>query len=91
MRKQGVRQENLRGPHYLFLSGEEMPHSEFKAMLGMSDRGAAVHWANGSNAACSSQTRHKARCALACRSTRCALCFRNCGPRRRLIRRMFEG
>lgn len=38
--KQGVRQEALRGLHYLFLSGEEMPSGEFKAMLGMSDRGA---------------------------------------------------
>ncbi|GAA6118927.1 Fic family protein [Acidovorax sp. FG27] len=38
--KQGVRQEALRGLHYLFLSGEEMPRGEFKAMLGMSDRSA---------------------------------------------------
>lgn len=38
--KQGVRQEALRGLHYLFLSGEDMPRGEFKAMLGMSDRGA---------------------------------------------------
>jgi Fic family protein len=38
--KSGVRQEALRGLHYLFLSGEEMARGEFKAMLGMSDRGA---------------------------------------------------
>lgn len=31
--KQGVRQEALRGLHYLFLSGEEMPHRDFKTML----------------------------------------------------------
>jgi Fic family protein len=38
--KQGVRQEALRGLHYLFLSGEDMPRGDFKAMLGLSDRGA---------------------------------------------------
>ena len=38
--KQGVRQESLRGLHYLFLSGEEMARGDFKTMLGMSDRGA---------------------------------------------------
>jgi len=38
--KQGVRQEALRGLHYLFLSGEDMARGDFKAMLGMSDRGA---------------------------------------------------
>lgn len=38
--KQGVRKEALRGLHYLFLSGEEMPRGEFKAMLAMSDRSA---------------------------------------------------
>lgn len=38
--KQGVRQEALRGLHYLFLSGEEMARGDFKTMLGMSDRGA---------------------------------------------------
>lgn len=38
--KQGVRQEALRGLHYLFLSGEAMPRGDFKTMLGMSDRGA---------------------------------------------------
>ena len=38
--KSGVRQESLRGLHYLFLSGQEMPRGAFKAMLGMSDRGA---------------------------------------------------
>jgi Fic family protein len=38
--KQGVRQESLRGLHYLFLSGEELARDDFKAMLGMSDRGA---------------------------------------------------
>ena len=38
--KSGVRQESLRGLHYLFLSGEEMARGDFKAMLGMSDRGA---------------------------------------------------
>jgi Fic family protein len=36
----GVRQESLRGLHYLFLSGEEIARGDFKAMLGMSDRGA---------------------------------------------------
>ena len=38
--KSGVRQESLRGLHYLFLSGDEMMRGDFKAMLGMSDRGA---------------------------------------------------
>jgi Fic family protein len=38
--KSGVRQESLRGLHYLFLSGEEMARGDFKAMMGMSDRGA---------------------------------------------------
>ena len=38
--KSGVRQESLRGLHYLFLSGNEMARGDFKAMLGMSDRGA---------------------------------------------------
>jgi hypothetical protein len=38
--KHGVRQESLRGLHYLFLSGEEIPRGDFKTMLGMSDRGA---------------------------------------------------
>lgn len=38
--KQGVRQESLRGLHYLFLSGEEMARGDFKSMLGVSDRGA---------------------------------------------------
>ncbi len=38
--KSGVRQESLRGLHYLFLSGEEMARGDFKTMLGMSDRGA---------------------------------------------------
>jgi Fic family protein len=38
--KQGVRQEALRGLHYLFLSGEEISRGEFKAMLGMGDRSA---------------------------------------------------
>jgi Fic family protein len=38
--KQGVRQEALRGLHYLFLSGDEITRGEFKTMLGMSDRGA---------------------------------------------------
>ena len=38
--RSGVRQESLRGLHYLFLSGEEMARGDFKAMLGMSDRGA---------------------------------------------------
>lgn len=38
--KQGVRTEALRGLHYLFLSGEDMARGDFKAMLGMSDRGA---------------------------------------------------
>ena len=38
--KQGVRQETLRGLHYLFLSGEDMARGDFKSMLGLSDRGA---------------------------------------------------
>ena len=38
--KSGVRQESLHGLHYLFLSGDEMARGDFKAMLGMSDRGA---------------------------------------------------
>lgn len=38
--KSGVRQESLRGLHCLFLSGEDMARGDFKAMLGMSDRGA---------------------------------------------------
>ena len=38
--KSGVRQESLRGLHYLFLSGDEMMRGDFKAMLRMSDRGA---------------------------------------------------
>ena len=36
-----MRQEALSGLHYLFLSSEEMPRGDFKAMLGMSDRGAS--------------------------------------------------
>ncbi|MBI2744486.1 MAG: Fic family protein [Burkholderiales bacterium] len=40
VQKSGVRQEALRALHYLFLSGEEMSRGDFKAMLGMSDRGA---------------------------------------------------
>jgi hypothetical protein len=38
--KLGVRQESLRGLHYLFLSGEEMARGEFKSMLSMSERSA---------------------------------------------------
>ena len=38
--KSGVRQESLRGLHYLFLSGEEIGRGDFKAMLGMGDRAA---------------------------------------------------
>ena len=38
--KSGVRQESLRGLHYLFLSGQEIGRGDFKAMLGMGDRGA---------------------------------------------------
>ena len=38
--KSAVRQESLRGLHYLFLSGEDMTRGDFKSMLGMSDRGA---------------------------------------------------
>lgn len=38
--KSGVRQESLRGLHYLFLSGEEMARGDFKAMLGIGDRAA---------------------------------------------------
>lgn len=40
VQKSGVRQEALRALHYLFLSGEDMSRGDFKAMLGMSDRGA---------------------------------------------------
>lgn len=40
VQKSGVRPESLRGLHYLFLSGEEMPRGEFKSMLGISDRAA---------------------------------------------------
>ena len=40
VRKQGVRTEALRGLHYLFLSGEEMPRGDFKAMLGLGERSA---------------------------------------------------
>ena len=36
--KSGVRKEALRPLHYLFLSGEEMPRSEFKTMLGLGER-----------------------------------------------------
>jgi Fic family protein len=38
--KSGVRQESLRGLHYLFLSGEDMSRGDFKSMLGVSDRAA---------------------------------------------------
>jgi Fic family protein len=38
--KSGVRQEALRGLHYLFLSGEEMARGDFKAMLAMKERNA---------------------------------------------------
>lgn len=38
--KSGVRQEALRGLHYLFLSGEVMARGDFNAMLGKSERGA---------------------------------------------------
>ena len=38
--KSGVRQESLRGLHYLFLSGEDMARGDFKSMLGVSDRAA---------------------------------------------------
>ena len=38
--KSGVRQESLHALHYLYLSCQEMPRGDFKAMLGMSDRGA---------------------------------------------------
>ena len=38
--KSGVRQESLRGLHYLFLSGDEMARGDFKSMLGISDRAA---------------------------------------------------
>ena len=40
LEKSGVRQESLRGLHYLFLSGEDMTRGDFKSMLSMSDRGA---------------------------------------------------
>ncbi len=40
VQKSGVRQESLRGLHYLFLSGEDMARGDFKSMLGMGDRGA---------------------------------------------------
>jgi len=38
--RSGVRQESLRGLHYLFLSGDEMARGDFKAMLGLGDRSA---------------------------------------------------
>ena len=38
--KSGVRQESLRGLHYLFLSGDEMARGDFKGMLGIGDRAA---------------------------------------------------
>ena len=38
--KSGLRQESLRGLHYLFLSGEDMARGDFKSMLGVSDRAA---------------------------------------------------
>lgn len=38
--KSGVRQESLRGLHYLFLSGDEMARGDFKAMLALGDRSA---------------------------------------------------
>lgn len=38
--RQGVRQQALRGLHYLFLSGEDMARGDFKSMLGMSERSA---------------------------------------------------
>jgi Fic family protein len=38
--KSGVRQASLRGLHYLFLSGEEMPRGDFKTMLGLGERNA---------------------------------------------------
>ena len=38
--KSGVRQESLRGLHYLFLSGQDMSRGDFKSMLGVSDRAA---------------------------------------------------
>lgn len=36
----GVRRESLRGLHYLFLSGEDLARGDFKAMMGLSERGA---------------------------------------------------
>jgi hypothetical protein len=38
--KNGVRHESLSALHYLFLSGESLGRGDFKAMLGISDRGA---------------------------------------------------
>jgi Fic family protein len=38
--KSGVRQASLRGLHYLFLSGEEMPRGDFKTLLGLGERNA---------------------------------------------------
>lgn len=40
--KSGVRQEALRGLHYLFLSGEELSRGEFKSLLGMGERSATA-------------------------------------------------
>lgn len=39
---------SLWGPHYLFLSGEEMLRGEFEAMLGISDRSATNAWSRWS-------------------------------------------
>ena len=68
--KSGVRQESLRGLHYLFLSGEEMARGDFKAMLGMSDRAATDALGRWSSAVCSKLIHLRARCVLVCRSVR---------------------
>jgi hypothetical protein len=79
--KNGVGQESLNALHNLFLSGEALGRGDFKAMLGMSDRGPPMPWGRWSNAACSSLTHHKARCVLGCRSMLCAFSFHVCGQR----------
>lgn len=103
--KQGVRQEALRGLHYLFLSGEEMPRGDFKPMLGVSDRDAtdALGALVKRGLLNSDSPQGKVRFGpvrsglvwfgLVCRNMRCALCSRRCGQRRRRRRipPMFDG
>ena len=66
-----------------------MPRGDFKAMLGMNDRGAAdaLGVLVKRSLLKSDWPQDKGRVGL--RSTRCASCCRSCGPRRRLIRLIF--